>query len=174
MTADDVIDALYDKALLWGLGFVNAADVVRAACDVVAAGHGGMAMAMLAGVHLRSADAEAPELMPDALAEVNLPFFPRGSGAGQAAGLAAMAGRVLSGVLKPRELTAWAHGVIGHDGCEVGQPLVSLDDEYDLAYAVADDRGEPVDTNDLDAQVIAEARRLVNSRLSQRALPAGD
>jgi len=169
-----VIDALCDKTLLWGVGFVNAADVVRAACDVLAAGLGGMAMAMLAGVHLRRADEEAPDLMPDALAEVGLPFFPRGSEAGQAAGLAAMAGRLLSGILKPRELTAWAHGVIGHDGCELGQALVALDDQYDLAYAVGGDRGEQVDTAALDAEVIAEARRLIDTTLSRCSLPTTD
>lgn len=161
MPSDSVLDALYDNALLWSLGFVSAADVVRSACDVLVAGQGGMAMAMLAGVHLRWADQEAPELMPDALAEVGLPFFPRGSEAGRAAGLAAMAARVLAGVLKPRELTAWAHGVIGHEGCELGQPLVALDDQYHLAYAVAEDYGHQVNTADLDADVIAEARRLI-------------
>ena len=36
-------------------------------------------MAMLAGVHVRRADEEAPEFLPDALGEVGLPYVPRGS-----------------------------------------------------------------------------------------------
>lgn len=165
MPAYDVTSALRDKALLWSLGFASAADVVSAACDVISAGEGGMAMAMLAGVHHRWADEEAPELMPDALAEVGMPFFPRGSQAAKGAGLAQMAGRVLAGELKPRELTAWAHGVIGHDGGDIGQSLVSLDDQYQLAYAVAEDNGSEADTRDLDTEVMAGARRLIEHSL---------
>ena len=124
-----------------------------------------MAMAMLAGVHRRWADEEAPELMADALAEVGVPFFPRGSQAAKGAGLNAMAGRVLAGELKPRELAAWAHGVIGHDDGDIGQQLVSLDDQYQLAYVIAEDNGAEADTRDLDIKVIAEARRLVEHSL---------
>lgn len=82
-----------------------------------------------------------------------------GSEAEKCAGLAAMAGRVIFGVLRPRELTAWAHGLIGHDGAEWGQPLVELEDRYLLAYVMAEDNGSQVDTKDLNTDVVGEARR---------------
>ena len=34
--------------------------------------------------------------------------------------------------LAPRELTAWAHSVIGHDGLEAAERFVELDDAYDM------------------------------------------
>ena len=157
---DSVIDTLYDKSVLWSAGCVNASEVITAACDVVAAGHGGMAMAMLAGVHLRQADTEMPEYLADALTEVGLPFFARGSAAGEEAWLVQMSVRLLNGDLKPRELAAWTFGVIGYEGSELGQRLVALDSAYVSARDIAEYSGKPLDTADLDAAVIAEARRL--------------
>ena len=164
------IAAFRDAAALWSAEFGDAAAIVRAACDVLAAGHGGMAVAMLAGVHLRRADADAPELLPDALAEVGLPFMPRGSEAGQVYWLSTVAARVLTGAISPRELAAWAHRTIGHDGIDLAQRLVTLDDEYDVEDAMAGYNGHPADTSALDAEVIAEARRLVE-RVSSGGAP---
>jgi hypothetical protein len=174
MVRDGVIATLYDKSVLWSTGCVNASEVVMAACDAVAGGYGGMAMAMLAGVHLRQADMEMPEYLPDALAEVDLPFFARGAAEGQAAWLVQMSVRLLNGELKPRELAAWAFGVIGYEGSELGQHLVALDSAYVSAQDIAEYSGNPLDTADLDADVTAEARRItmvVSSSSSRSAGP---
>jgi hypothetical protein len=172
MAIDATITAFRDATARWSAGFGDAAAVVRAACDVLAAGHGGMAMAMLAGVHLRRADEGAPDLLPDALAEVGLPFVPRGDKAGQEYWVATMAEGVLTGALSPRELAAWAHREIGHDGLDAAQRLVTLDDEYDDAAFLAEHYGHPaVDASDLDAEVIAEARRLAERASSGGASP---
>jgi hypothetical protein len=130
-----------------------------------------MAMAMLAGVHLLHANAEAPELLPEALAEVGLPFTSRGDEAGEEYWLVAMARSVLAGAISPRELTSWAHRTFGHAGLDSAQCLVMLDDEYDDAYAMSQHyRPRPISSSDLDAEVTAEARRLVE-RASGGAAP---
>lgn len=171
MAIDATIRAFRDTVARWSAGFGDAAAVVRAACDVLTAGHGGMAMAMLAGVHLRRADEEAPEFLPDALAEVGLPFLPRGDEAGQEYWLAAMARSVLAGSISPRELTAWAHRTFGHGGLETAQCLVMLDDEYDAYAASQYYRRRQVSPSELDSEVIAEARRLVERASPGSASP---
>lgn len=161
MATDTTITALRDAAEFWSVGLGGAAAVVRAACDVLAAGHGGTAMAMLAGVHVRRADEEAPEFLPDALAEVGLPYVPSGS-AGVEHLLVIMAKGALTGALLPRELTAWAQYMIERGGLEAGQRLITLDDDYDNARDMLEYYGHSdVSVSELDAEVIAEARRIV-------------
>lgn len=38
---------------------------------------------------------------------------------------------LLAGTLTPRELAAWAHSELGHNGIAAAQPFVVADDEYD-------------------------------------------
>ncbi|AXB43273.1 hypothetical protein [Amycolatopsis albispora] len=65
-----------------------------------------------------------------------------------------MAARTLSRAVAPRQLAAWAHRTFGHDTLEAAGRLAELDDAYDIADY--DERA----TGDLDAEVMAEARRL--------------
>jgi hypothetical protein len=69
-----------------------------------------------------------------------------------------MASEAVQGRWVPRELAAWAHRVIGHDGATIAQPLVVLDDEYDC-IEYTNQRVE-----DLDAEVLAYCRDLVSRR----------
>jgi hypothetical protein len=59
--------------------------------------------------------------------------------------------------MEPSALTVWAHTTFGHDTLELADRLVELDDVYDCL--------EFTDTTeqDVDADVIAEARRIVGS-----------
>jgi hypothetical protein len=68
--------------------------------------------------------------------------------------LGAMARRVVSGGVPPREFAEWAHRTIGHDGAPIAETLVVLDDVYDEYH------GAPAD--DVDQQVLVQARALAN------------
>ena len=59
--------------------------------------------------------------------------------------------------LGERDLTRWAHDVIGHERSDELEGLVSLDDEYEIAEAIGGDLIERV-----DAQVRAEVERLIS------------
>jgi hypothetical protein len=144
-----------DAAALWSVGYVRAAELVEVACDLLVTGHDGPTLAMLAGVHTRHADDEAPDLLEAALLEVGLEFYPPGSRAGAEAAVRALARRVLDGRMEPSALIVWAHSTFGHDTLELAERLVELDDIYDC-LEVTD-----MTEQDVDADVIAEARRIV-------------
>lgn len=112
---------------------------------------------MLAGVHTSHADDEVPELLEEALHEVGLKFYPPDSRAGAEAAVRVLARRVLEGLMEPSALTVWAHATFGHDTLELADRLVELDDVYDcLEFSDTTEQ-------DVDADVIAEARRIVGS-----------
>jgi hypothetical protein len=156
MMLDEAIAALVEAAEEWRSGG-DAKVVVRAACEVLAAGHDGMAIATLAGVELADADDKVAGFLVDALAEVSVPFFLSGTDAEQVAWLASKARLLVQGALSPRELAESASSAIGNATCEASQRLVDLAFQYVLAD------GNDVDAWDLaeiDALVVTEARHL--------------
>lgn len=59
---------------------------------------------------------------------------------------------LVAGSIAPRELAAWAHGEIGHDGADSAQWLVEADDEYDtVEYSQAT-------VEEIDRHVVEVAR----------------
>lgn len=153
----EALEKTRDAASLWSVGYVRAAELVEAACDLLVTGHDGPTLAMLAGVHTSHADDEVPELLEEALREVGLEFYPPGSRAGAEAAVRVLARRVLEGHMEPSALTVWAHTTFGHDTLELADRLVELDDVYDcLEFSVTTEQ-------DVDADVIVEARRIVGS-----------
>lgn len=156
MNREEASAELANTAALWSVGYLRAADVVRAACDALVAGMDGDALRMLAAVPYRNADEEVPEFLEARLHELALDYRSPRSRNGQAAAVKVLAARVLAGALPPRELAFWAHGTIGHDQLPLAERLVELDDVYDtVGY---DD--QPLD--EVDADVVAEARRIVD------------
>ncbi|WP_125805057.1 hypothetical protein [Actinoplanes sp. ATCC 53533] len=155
MNRSDAVTRLHDAAALWSTDHATPADVVRAACDVLADGADGDALAMLAAVALRTAqNSDMFENLEQALAEVGLPYYEPDSMAGQEATLAVMATRALSGDLDPRSFAAWAHHTFGHDRLPAAERLAELDDAYDtIDYT-------DLTVQDIDTDVIAEAHRL--------------
>jgi hypothetical protein len=68
-----------------------------------------------------------------------------------------MAQRVLTGATEASALTVWAHRTFGHGTLDLAERPVELDDAYDcLDFSDTTEQ-------DLDADVIAEARRIVTS-----------
>ncbi|MEW2448601.1 hypothetical protein AB0896_13705 [Streptomyces parvulus] len=144
--------ALQDRAALWRTGEAGAADVVSSACDALVAGVDSPALRILAACTRAEADYDVHDLLPPALDELGLVLHPAGSRAAQEAGVRALATRTLAGELTPRELAFRVHWRFGHD-FSPAERLAVLDDEYDYL-----EHGE--DTAQVDADVLAEARRI--------------
>jgi hypothetical protein len=158
MTLDEAIGVLVEAAEDWRDGARDRAlDVVHAACEVLVAGHDGMAVATLAGVERADAKDKVADFLVEALAEVGVPFFLPGSDAEQRPWLASMADRLLIGVLSPRELAQAVSSAVGSDGCTASRRLVHLALQYFLADEHDFDAWDP---DEIDAAVLAEAQRL--------------
>jgi hypothetical protein len=140
---------------LWYVGQSSAADLVYAACDLLVAGLDGPSLRMFAAVSVHHADDDAPSLLEAALRDLGLPYHPKGSLAAHEAGLKVMASRVLSGALRPQDMTAWVHTTFGHDTLELAETFAELDDGYDSLGHIGHSREE------LDGLVRAEARRIL-------------
>jgi hypothetical protein len=156
MMLDEAIANLLEAAEEWRAG-ARAVDVVRAACEVLVAGHDGMAMATLAGVEYPDAKDKVAGLLVEALAEVDVPFFLPGSDAEQVDWLASMADRVVSGALSPRDLASAVWSAIGSDGCAASERLVNLAFQY---YLADENDADALDPGTIDAAVVAEAECL--------------
>ncbi len=145
--------ALQDHAALWSVGEIRASDVVHAACDALVAGLDTPGLRILAACTRAEADYDVHELLPVALDELGLTFYPATGDAGREDAARALARRMLAGELAPRELTSRIHQRFGHE-LPLTERLAELDDEYDvLEY-------DNATVDQVDAEVTAEARRL--------------
>jgi hypothetical protein len=157
---DEATAELANATALWSVRYLRAADVIRVACDALVAGLDGDALRMLAAVPYRNADDELPQALEAALNELGLDYYAPGSRNGQTAAVKVLAARVLAGALPPRDLASWAHRTIGHGQLPLAEGLVELDDVYDcVEYS-----DQTLD--EVDADVVAEARRIVDSHPS--------
>jgi len=148
--------ALHDTAALYASGLGTAWNIVETACDALVAGLDSPSLGMLAALSAREADVEVPELLPVVLGELGLAPIVRDSDAAREAAVSALAARLVAGLITPRELASAAHLAFGHR-LALTERLAELDDEYDiLEYS-----GRT--TDDVDADVIAEARRLASA-----------
>ncbi|MBV1941233.1 hypothetical protein KUF83_32420 [Streptomyces sp. BV286] len=153
MTSTEAARAFQDHAALWSTGDARASDVVNAACDALAAGLDSSGLRILAACTRADADYDVHALLPEALEELGLTFYPVASEVGQEAAARALARRMLAGELTPREFTFRIHKRHGHE-LALTERLAELDDEYDtLAYG-------DMPAAQVDAEVTAEARRL--------------
>ncbi|AYG85242.1 hypothetical protein DWB77_07459 [Streptomyces hundungensis] len=135
------------------MGESRASDVVAAACDALVAGLDSPALRILAACTRREADYDVPGLLPPALDELGLTFYPAGSVSGKEAAARALAARMLAGELTPRELAFQIHQRFGHK-LPLAERLAALDDEYDIL-----EYGDRTPAQ-VDADVRAEAQQL--------------
>ncbi|WDV56548.1 hypothetical protein PV963_42585 [Streptomyces coeruleorubidus] len=152
-SAESAAIDLQDHAALWSAGEIRASDVVSAACDALVAGLDSPALRILAACTRAEANYDVHELLPEALGELGLTFYPIASEAGQAAAARALARRMLAGELTPRAFTSRIHQRYGHE-LPLTERLAELDDEYDVIEYPDRTVGQ------VDAEVTAEARRL--------------
>ncbi|MFE0358866.1 hypothetical protein ACFW2I_36105 [Streptomyces nigra] len=153
MSTEAAALALQDYAALWSMGEIRATDVVTGACNALVAGLDSPALRMLAACTRAEADYDVPDLLPPALDELGLTFYPVGSLSGQEAAARALAARMLAGELTPRELAFRIHQRFGHE-LPLAERLANLDDEYDIL-----EYGDRTPAQ-VDADVLAEALRL--------------
>lgn len=158
---------LQEAAALWSVGPGTAAQVIEAACDCLMAGVDSPTLRILAGASCAKGG-ESDELrrwLEDALTELSLTYYPEGSREGEEAAVRLMARRVLAHEIAPRDLTVWAYLHITWDGTPLAAELVTLESAYEYVESVQDAYPDAGDTTaDIDADVIAEARRLVEAR----------
>ena len=161
MPLDQATGALQDTAALPSIGAVSPQAVVRCARDALIAGLDSPSLRILAGLTRAEADCHVLDILPAALAELGLDFYPRGSRGGQEAAARALAAQAVSGSLTPRELATAIRRHFGH-GLPLTERLAAVDDEYDLgAYAT-------MTPGQIDQEVIAAARRLTPGQPDQR------
>ncbi|WP_030776763.1 hypothetical protein [Streptomyces sp. NRRL F-2664] len=145
--------ALQNHAALWSTRENRASDVVNAACDALVAGLDTPSLRILAACTRAEADYDVHDLLPAALDELGLTFYPVGSEAGQEAAAQALARRMLAGELTPREFTFRIHQRHGHE-LPLTERLAELHDEYGIL-----EYGDRT-VDEVDVEVTAEARRL--------------
>ena len=102
-------------------------DLINAATDLLVAGFDSPSLRMLAGVSRNESRSVIQSLLEDTLAELDLAWLLVISP--ERVLLESMLRHYLSGALGLRELAAWAHRNIGHDGDAGCQPFVTL---YDI------------------------------------------
>lgn len=146
---------LQAAAAMWSVDRCSHADVVAAACTALVAGVDSPSLRQLAGVSALAANVEVPDLLPLALAELGLQFFDRGSASGQVAAAGVMARRCLGGRVSPRELVEWAHNTFTHGSNDRLEPLLVLDDKYDIIEYCG------MTPQELDAAVLTACRNLI-------------
>jgi len=101
MPLDQATRTLQDTAALWSIGAVSPQAVVKCACDALIAGLDSPSLRILAGLTRTEADYHVLDILPAALAELGLDFYPRDSRSGQEAAARALAAQAVSGSLTP-------------------------------------------------------------------------
>lgn len=130
--------------------------MVDAAVEALMAGIDSPTLAILAGVPVRTAEAEVYELLPATCHELGIPFYTPETDAALLAVAGAMACQVLEQRTTATAFTSWAHSTFGHDGPTPTDRLAELDDEYDLRINLQ----QP--SADLDAELTLIAQDLAN------------
>ncbi|WNO71447.1 hypothetical protein [Streptomyces sp. AM8-1-1] len=147
------LSELQDRATLWSVGEIPAADVVDAACDALVAGLDRPGLRQLAACTRAEAGYAVHDLLPVALDELGVAFHTVAGEAREEAAVRALARRMLSGQSAPWELTFRLHQLYGHE-LPLAKRLVELDDEYAV---IENDDGEVARVT---AAVVEEARRI--------------
>jgi hypothetical protein len=133
VAATDATRNLTDAWALFDIGRGGTSDVVSAAADALVAGVDSPSLRELAACSGSDSYWKLHPLVEATFAELEILAPDRDSDEAMVAAARAMARRVLDGRDTPREFTAWAHRVIGHEGPAELQHLVMLDDELDEA-----------------------------------------
>ena len=157
ISRDVALERMREAVALWYVDQCSAADIVYAACDVLAAGLDGPSLRELAAVSVKQADIDVHPLLEPALHDLRIAVHRKDSPEALRKGLRAMASRVLAGAIDPRVLTqrayaTWIADDTDDETSELVESLAQLECDYDVAEALA------YDTADVDAKVIAEAR----------------
>lgn len=130
---EDYALQLAEDVVLWSVGEVTTAELVRCACDALIEGLDSQALRELAGASETDSQYEIEDLLERVATELDFAFYARDSADGRLAAARVLAARCAAGHLPPRELARWMHERIkhGHPDRRV-EALVSADDQYDI------------------------------------------
>lgn len=139
MDEETARDALGDAVALWRVRTTfGPEEVIAAATDALAAGVDSSTLRELAGASARDDYWTLHPLVEGALEELSIPMPASGTDEIQIAATRVMAKRLIDGDLTPSEFVRWAHATIGHEGALQLQPLVNLDDAWDVTEYTGD------------------------------------
>ena len=156
MTEGATTEALYDAVALWEVRSTFGADeVISAAVDALVAGVDSPSLRELAGLSAQDSYWTLRPLVEGTLEELNISYPGPSSDDVQIAAARVMCKRLLGGGLTARDFAAWAHTTIGHEGAARLQPLVELDDAYDVSEYTGDT------LEDLETTAHREAKSLL-------------
>ena len=141
---------------MWSLDAIPSEAIVDAATNALVAGLDSQSLRVLAGTLPAAAAVEVPELLPRAMGELGLAFA-RGGTDGQLPAARALARELTTGAVSARALVARMHRVFGHDTHALIEPLVVLDDVYDILEFTGQDEA------DVERQVLEAAERLLGA-----------
>lgn len=128
-------DELLDVVRLWRLApGTHVAEVIEAATQCLVAGSDSESLRELAGASVRDSRFVLDPLVLRTVDELGLSGELESEV--QLSAMFAMARRLRSGRVLPRQLASWAHTHIGHEGDAECQPFVTFDDMYDEAEYV--------------------------------------
>lgn len=147
------VEEFHDVVALWCVNEKSAWDVVFAACDLVVEDVPAPSLAVLAAVSRRQADVEVPIRLREVLPELGFDPLERGTVEAKEAALLAMARRVLTGEVTPRDLAKWACRKLRYAESDLAMELFELDDDYEIGGRSGEE---------INADVLAEARRLTS------------
>ena len=125
--------ALWEVRTTFGPG-----EVIAAATDALVAGVDSPTLRELAGASARDDYWTLRPMVEGAFEELSIPLPAPGTDEIQIAATRVMAKRVINGGLNPFEFARWAHATIGHEGAPQLQPLVDLDDAWDVTEYTGD------------------------------------
>lgn len=125
--------ALQEAGAAWIVGERDCGELTDTAARALAAGIDGPAVQALASLWRDSDWWDVRATMDAAFDEVGVPRLGQDSEETRLLALAHECRRFLDGSLSARDLTGWAHGVVGHDARSMTERLVELDDGVDWA-----------------------------------------
>ncbi|GAA3275744.1 hypothetical protein [Paenarthrobacter aurescens] len=123
------IDLISARAL-WVIRQDAATAAISAATEALLEGHDGQGLRELAGASPHINVFELRTLIDDALNELGLATVEMTDDEAKLIVAHFYACRAVEGNPRIRDLTSWAHRVVGHQGHPVAQELVNLDDAY--------------------------------------------
>lgn len=139
MTEGTATEALYDAVALWEVRSTFGADeVISAAVDALLAGVDSPTLRELAALSAQDSYWTLRPVVERTLEELAISYPGPDSDDVQIAAARVMCRRLLGGSLTARDLATWAHRTIGHEGAARLQPLVELDDAYDVSEYTGD------------------------------------
>jgi len=124
--------AFGDTVVLWYVNQETAGYVVSAACDLLVSGVGGTALRQLPAISDQSRRHRGSCRVGSRARRPGAARYPRDSPEAQRGGPTARVAGILSAAISPRDFTSWVHQQFGHDGLDLAEHLVHLDDVYDV------------------------------------------